>query len=205
MRTMRQSLPHWQPGNQSCFESCFHLAFSDQIGGPNRQAAYALSSRGKDGVGKGGRDGRNTGFADAGGIGFARNDVYLNHRRFEYAKHLVIVKIGLLHATVFQCNFSFQSGGKTKNDAAFHLSFDDVRIDGASAIDGANHAVDFNFTIFPNGSLDDLRDITVERKMCGDAATDSFGKRLAPTGFFRDKIQGGKHARLFREKLAAEL
>src|SRR4029077_20552218 len=50
-----------------------------------------------------------------------------------------------------------------------------------------------------------LRDVAVERKMCGDAATDSFGKRFAPSGFFRDKIQGGKHARLVGEKLAAEL
>src|SRR5207245_8635895 len=122
-----------------------------------------------------------------------------------HAKHLVIVKIGLLYATVFQSNFSFQSSGKTKDDAAFHLGFDDVRIDGASAIDGANHAVDFNVTIFSDGSLDYLRDITFERKMCGDAATDAFRKRFAPTGFFRDKIQSGKHARLLREKLAAEL
>src|SRR5947207_13401577 len=122
MRTTRQSLPHCEHGNQSCFESCLHLAFSDQFGGPNRQPAYALSSRGKDGVGKGGRDGRKTGFAYAVGIGVARNDVYFNHRRFEYAKHLLIVKIGLLNATVFQMNFRFQSSGKIKNVAPSDLS-----------------------------------------------------------------------------------
>jgi hypothetical protein len=34
----------------------------------------------------------------------------------------------------FQRDFGFQRGGKTEDDAAFHLRFDDVGVDDAAAV-----------------------------------------------------------------------
>jgi len=128
----------------------------------------------------------------------------LDYRRFEHTQHLVIVEIFLLYAAVFEGDFGFQGGGEAEDDAAFHLRFDDIGIDDAAAVYGADDAVNFDVAVFLYAGFNDLRDIGFKRKVSGDSACDSFGKRLPPAGFFRGQVEDSQHAGLFCEQLAAQ-
>ena len=130
--------------------------------------------------------------------------MYFDHWGFEHTQHLVIVEIFLLYAAVFERDFGFQGGGEAEDDAAFHLRFDDIGIDDAAAVYGAHDAVNFDVAVFLYAGFDDLRDIGFKRKVSGDSACDSFGKRLAPVGFFRGQVENSQHAGLFCEQLAAQ-
>ena len=109
-----------------------------------------------------------------------------NFGRFEHPQHGIVVEIVLLNAAVLERDFGFECSGQAKNDAAFHLRLDDVGIDGAPAINGANHTVHTYGAVLFNRSLHNLGDVAIERKMRGDAAAAPWRKRLAPAGLFRN-------------------
>src|SRR5260370_12058550 len=132
------------------------------MSGTNWQASDGVAGGSENGVGQRGSNRGNAGLADACGAQFARNDVDLDFRGFEHAEHLVVVEIRLLDAAVFERDFRFESGRQTEDDAAFHLCFDDVWMDSATAIDSADDAMDAHRAVFLHRSFDDLGDVTVE-------------------------------------------
>ena len=72
------------------------------------------------------------------------------------------MEILLLDAAVFKSDFRFEGGSQAEDDAAFHLRFDNVRIDDASAIDGAHDAMHPHCAVLLHGCLDDLGNIAVK-------------------------------------------
>jgi len=101
---------------------------------------------------------------------FACDDVNFNFGRFEHPQHGRVVEIVLLNTAVLERDFGFECSGQAKNDAAFHLRLDDVGIDGAPAINGANHTMHTYGAVLFDRSLHNLGDVAIERKMRGDAA-----------------------------------
>ena len=69
-------------------------------------------------------------------------------RRFEHAKHGVVVEIVLLHTAVFERDFGFEGSSEAEDDTALHLGFDDVGIDDTAAIDRADDAMDADRAVF---------------------------------------------------------
>jgi len=66
------------------------------------------------------------------------DDMYFDFRRVRQPYHVVLRKIGLLHAALLDRDFPVQGSAKREDNATFHLRDDGVRIDRETAVDHAN-------------------------------------------------------------------
>ncbi len=130
----------------------------------------------KYGIGNGGTDGRNAGLAHAGRLFGRGHDVNLHLGRFIHAQHAIVVEVALLDAAVLQGDRAIQRRAQSEADAAFHLRFDDVRIDGRAAVNGANHPIDLDATCVIDADLGHLRHEGIERFAHRDAAALALGQ-----------------------------
>src|SRR5262249_53950250 len=90
-----------------CHRDDWHLARL-QLGGVDRQFAYALASRGKDRVGDRGHNGRCPGLAHPARRLEILHDVDLDGRCLIHAQNLVSVEIGLLDTAIFEGDFAIE-------------------------------------------------------------------------------------------------
>ncbi len=71
------------------------------------------------------------------------------------------MEIALLHLALLQGDFSVQRCGKAKDDAAFHLHGDDIRIHQLATVRYHDHPMHFHGVI-RNADFDQLRDVRTE-------------------------------------------
>ncbi len=95
------------------------------------------------------------------------------------------MKIALLDAALIDGDLSFERGGETVNNPAFHLRRDDVGIHVTAAVHGANDAVHAHLAGFAvHADLRHFGDEAAERFHHGDAARSPGRKRFSPARFF---------------------
>ena len=100
--------------------------------------------------------------------------MYFDFRRVGKPHHVVLREVALLHAAFLDRDFSVQNSAQRKDDSAFHLRGDGIRIDRIPAID---HAYD---PFYPERGVDDL-DVGDLR----DDGMKTFGQRDAAAPAFR--------------------
>ena len=99
------------------------------------------------------------------------------------------MEIPLLDSSVFKCDFRFQRGSQSEDDAAFHLRFDRVRIDGQTAIDRANDAMNAHRAALLHRRFDDLRHVAVERKVRCDSPPYSGRQLRSPLRLLSGQVE----------------
>src|SRR5262249_7346703 len=119
-----------------------------ELGAIDRQLPNSLARRREDRVGDRGYHRRRTRLTDAPWRLGALDQMDVDQRRLVDAQHPVVVKIALLDAAVFNRDLAEQGGRNPKNYPALHLCLYRVRVDDRPAIDGADHALYADVTLF---------------------------------------------------------
>src|SRR6478672_2261814 len=112
----------------------------------------------------------------------------LDLRHVAQAQRLVVVEVRLFDTSFVERDGAIKCSAETKSDATLHLRSDDVRVDGNTAINRANHAFDFQGVSLET-DLSDLRDVRADPFMHGNPAIVSGTRRPTPAGFFGHKSE----------------
>lgn len=66
------------------------------------------------------------------------------------------MEIALFYPAIFEGDLSFQGGRQAVDNASFHLGSDHFRIDDQATVNDANHLINPDPAILPDGDLDDF-------------------------------------------------
>src|SRR3989441_7470685 len=101
------------------------------------------------------------------------------------------MEIALLDATALQRDLSAERRRNAEDDRALDLRPDGIGIDDGAAIDRADDAPDANRSVLRHLDFGNLRQISREDELDGDATTDPFRQGLSPAGLLRREIEDG--------------
>jgi hypothetical protein len=115
------------------------------------------------------------------------------------------VKVEWDESAVFKRDGAFQCGAETKSETAFHLSFDNIWIDGDAAIDSTDDAFDLDRAVVFQPDVGNISD--VRRKALVDRNTPQHAsrRRRRPSGLFRNELQHARMTRVLLQHSEAEL
>src|SRR6266403_3860717 len=172
---------------------------SGQIFGSNRKTAQALSGRGENGVAHGRRHHRQSRLADSSRLFLAHHHVDFRLGRVFDARHLVVVKVGLLDAAILDGDGVMHSGGQAVDGGAFDLRADAIWIDGPSATHGINKTVHLYGAVL-DADFGDSGGVGIERIKRGNTASLAFWQRLTPARFFGGELHNALETRVVERR-----
>ncbi len=155
---------------------------------PYRQAPDAPAGRRVNRICERRGNGRRTRLPGTSRSMSAIDDVSLDRRRLAHAQHRVIMKIALLHTTATNGNFAVEGCGQSKNDAAFHLCADAIRVDGKSGVNRADDSGNVR-TAASDFHVDNLRDDRTEGLVDRNPAPVARRECLSPARFFGCQVE----------------
>lgn len=122
----------------------------------DRKVAYADSGGSEDGIGDGRRNRGRSRFAAAAQRRIAFYYMHLDGGAIGEAHHRIVRKILLLDGAPGQRDLAVQHRAQAKNDGAFDLRLESVRVDREAAIHGASNPVHFHITVIRDFNLGDV-------------------------------------------------
>src|SRR5262249_48725867 len=120
---------------------------SYEVFGANRQLADALACGAEDRIRHGRSDGRCTGLADTSRRIRAGYDVRFGRSHFVDVQRFVIVEVRLLSAASIDGDLAAECGAQSIDDSTFDLLHNDRRIHDLTAVYGADHTVNPEFSL----------------------------------------------------------
>ena len=113
----------------------------------------------------------------------------------------VVVKVRLLHASLFEADLPVERRRQAKDDAGLHLRGHTRGIDANPAVHRADDAVHAN-PVLLDRHFRHLRHEAAERLVNRDTAEGPLGERVSPTGFFGGQVEDAQVARMVPEQPA---
>jgi hypothetical protein len=121
--------------------------------------------------------------------------MHLDHRRFIYPGHVVLMEIALLDASALDGDFAFHRRAESEDDGAADLLLHDGGIDNLAAIGGADCPMNFQLAL-RHGDFGNLGCVAADVIDDGHSVVMPCGKGLTPSCLFGRQIQDAEQARL---------
>ena len=98
-------------------------------------------------------------------------DVNLDLWCFVDTEHLIVMEVALLHASTVKRDLTLESSTEPKDDSAFRLSHNAVRINNTAAVNRGHHTMNANRIRLADRNFRDFSNVRVKRKMQGNTAS----------------------------------